>query len=117
MGAHTISISGQGTKPHLIDSKFIPAVGKEDMPLYVLESSSELAASKNGTALEPNELAELLKTKHCYIIETAGSESYMEILSYMVKYNNNVAVYVKCCYILPSSSDISFTKNGTSPVG
>ena len=116
-GTHTISISRSVHELHKIDSKFIPAVGKEDMPLYVLESSKKLAASENGTALEPDELAELLKTKHCYIIKTAGSESYMEILSYTVSYHNNVAVYVKCCYILPSSDTILFTKNGTPPVG
>ena len=117
VGIHTISISRSVNEVHKIDSKFIPAVGKEDMPLYVLESSKELAASENGTALEPDELAELLKTKHCYIIQTAGSESYMEILSYTVNYYNNVAVYVKCCYILPSSDTILFTKNGTPPIG
>lgn len=116
-GTHTISISRSVNIVHKIDSKFISAAGKEDMPLYVLESSKELAASKNGTALEPNELAELLKTKHCYIIQTGGSEHYMEILSYMVQYDNNVAVYVKCCYIMPSSKTILSTGNGTPPVG
>lgn len=107
VGAHTISISGSVHEVHKIDRKFIP-----DMPLYVLASSSELAASENGTALEPNELAELLKTKHCYIIKPSVDEKRMEILSYLVFRTNNVVDAVKCYFIDSSTGSIRSTQNG-----
>lgn len=114
VGAHTISISKSVNTVHRIDSLFM----KEDMPLYVLDSGG-LAASKHGTALEPIELVEMFKTKHCYIYEPhlsadgvhLGDEVCMEILSYIVSRTNNEVVAVKCFYI-DSSSKIKTTQNG-----
>ena len=91
---------------------------KEDMPLYI--NRSKLAASPIDAALAPNELAELLRTKHCYILELVpgfgGHEDYMEILSYEFVRTANEVVYVKC-YFINSSGSISSTQNGTLPGG
>lgn len=92
---------------------------KEDMPLYIVGRRS-LAASQNGTALAPNELAGLLRTKHCYILQSgsghADSEDYMGVLSYSVYHKDNELACVKCYYI-DSSGGISSTQNGTPPGG
>lgn len=89
---------------------------KEDMPLYI--NRGKLAASQIDTALEPNELAELLRTKHCYILQpvlgNGSPESYMEILSYSAYHDVNEVVCVKC-YFINSSGGISSTQNGTPP--
>ena len=94
---------------------------KEDMPLYIVGRST-LAASQNGTALEPNELAELLRTKHCYILrlrpqsEHIISEQYSEILSYeFVRDASGVACVT--CYFINSSGGINSTQNGIVPSG
>lgn len=88
---------------------------KEDMPLYI--NRGKLAASPIDAALAPNELAELLRTKHCYILKSmpghTGQETYSEILSYSLYRDANGVVCVKC-YFLDSSS-ISSTQNGTVP--
>lgn len=105
VGTHTISISGSVHEVHKIDRKFIA-----DMPLY--EKSGVLFADYDGSALEPNELAELLKTKHCYITKPTVQEARMEILSYSVSRTNNVVVAVKCYFIDSSTSTISSTQNG-----
>lgn len=90
---------------------------KEDMPLYI--NRGKLAASPIDAALAPNELAELLRTKHCYILESipghTGYETYSEILSYSLYRDVNGVVCVKCNFI--SSSGISSTQNGTPPGG
>ena len=89
---------------------------KEDMPLYI--NRGRLAASPIDAALEPNELAELLRTKHCYILqpqsEYTASEQYSEILSYELVRDASGVVCVKC-YFINSSSGISSTQNGTIP--
>ena len=89
---------------------------KEDMPLYI--NRGKLAASPIDAALEPNELAELLRTKHCYILQPVsghgGHEDYMEILSYSVYHEANEVVCV-ICYFINSSSGINSTQNGTIP--
>lgn len=105
IGTHTISISGSVHEVHKIDRKFIA-----DMPLY--EESGVLSADYNGTALEPNELAELLKTKHCYITKPLIRETRMEILSYSVYRTNNVVNAVKCYFIGSSTGTIRSTQNG-----
>ena len=91
---------------------------KEDMPLYI--NRGRLTASPIDAALAPNELAELLRTKHCYILrpgsEHADHEGYMEILSYLVYHEANEVVCVKC-YFIDSSGGISSTQNGTPPGG
>ena len=105
VGAHTISISGSVHEVHKIDRKFIP-----DMPLY--ENSGALSDASDGGALDAALLAELLKTKHCYILYSAGDEKHMEILSYTVYRTNNVVNAVKCFYINSSTGNISSTQNG-----
>lgn len=105
VGAHTISISGSVHEVHKIDRKFIA-----DMPLY--EKSGALFADYNGGALDAALLAELLKTKHCYILYPAGNEKHMEILSYTVYRTNNVVNAVKCYFIDSSNGTISSTQNG-----
>ena len=105
VGTHTISISGSAHEVHKIDSKFIP-----DVPRY--EKSGVLFADYDGSALEPNELAELLKTKHCYITKPLVQETRMEILSYSVSRSNNVVDVVKCYFIDSSTGTISSTQNG-----
>lgn len=105
VGTHTISISGSVHEVHKIDRKFIA-----DMPLY--EKSGVLFADYNGSALEPNELAELLKTKHCYITKPLIDETRMEILSYAVYCTNNVVDAVKCYFIASSTGSITSTQNG-----
>ena len=98
---------------------------KEDMPLYIVGRMT-LAASQNGTALEPNELAELLRTKHCYILQPnlghGGHKDYMGILSCSVYHEVNEVVCVKCYYIDSSGStgstgSIGSTQNGRLPSG
>lgn len=88
---------------------------KEDMPLYI--NRGRLTASPIDAALEPNELAELLRTKHCYILESmpghTGHETYSEILSYSLYHDVNGVVCVICYFI--DSSSISSTQNGTIP--
>ena len=90
---------------------------KEDMPLYI--NRGRLAASPIDAALAPNELAELLRTKHCYILESipghTGHETYSEILSYSLYRDANGVVCVICYFI--DSSSISSTQNGTIPGG
>ena len=105
VGAHTISISGSVHEVHKIDRKFIP-----DMPLY--ENSGALSDASDGGALDAALLAELLKTKHCYILYSAGDEKHMEILSYAVYRTNNVVDAVKCYFINSSTGTISSTQNG-----
>ena len=91
---------------------------KEDMPLYI--NRGRLTASPIDAALAPNELAELLRTKHCYILESmpghTGDERYSEILSYVFYRDINEVVCVKC-YFISSSGSISSTQNGTLPGG
>lgn len=93
---------------------------KEDMPLYIVGRRT-LATSQNGTALQPNELAGLLRTKHCYILEPGlvlgDSDDYMGILSYSAYRGElNEVVCVKCYFIDPSGV-ISSTQNGSPPGG
>lgn len=109
VGAHTISISGSVNTVHRIDSKFM----KEDMPLY--ESNGALSAASGGEALDAALLAELLKTKHCYILYSGEAEKHMEILSYTVYRTNNVVVAVKCYFIDSSTGSIRSTQNGEIP--
>ena len=89
---------------------------KEDMPLYI--NRGKLADSPIDAALAPNELAELLRTKHCYIFQPvlgAGSpEEYSEILSYNF-YRDASGVVCVICYFISSSGGISSTQNGTPP--
>lgn len=91
---------------------------KEDMPLYI--NRNKLTASPIDAALAPNELAELLRTKHCYIFKSTpdhtGDETYSEILSYVFYRDINEVVCVKC-YFIDSSGGISSTQNGTHPGG
>ena len=91
---------------------------KEDMPLYI--NRGRLAASPIDAALAPNELAELLRTKHCYILEPKSEytdhEGYMEILSYSA-YRDASGVICVICYFISSSGGISSTQNGTRPGG
>lgn len=95
---------------------------KEDKPLYIVNIGKlgRLAASQNGTALNPNELAELLRTKHCYILqpksETSTSERHSEILSYDFYRDANGVICVTC-YFINFSGGISSTQNGTLPGG
>ena len=88
---------------------------KEDMPLYI--NRGRLTASPIDAALAPNELAELLRTKHCYILQSmpghTGHETYSEILSYSLYRDTNGVVCVICYFI--DSSSISSTQNGTIP--
>lgn len=90
---------------------------KEDMPLYI--NRGKLAASPIDAALAPNELAELLRTKHCYILrpisDQASPETYSEILSYSVYHEANEVVCVICYFL--SSSSIDSTQNGVPPGG
>ena len=91
---------------------------KEDMPLYI--NRGKLTASPIDAALAPNELAELLRTKHCYILQSvpgnASHEDYMGILSYSVYREASEVVCVKC-YFISSSGVISSTQNGAPPGG
>lgn len=90
---------------------------KEDMPLYI--NRGKLAASPIDAALAPNELAELLRTKHCYILQPISDhaipETYSEILSYSVYHEANEVVCVICYFL--SSSSIDSTQNGVPPGG
>ena len=84
---------------------------KEDMPLYI--NRGRLAASPIDAALAPNELAELLRTKHCYILQPGGAvDDYMEILSCSVYHETNAVVCV-ICYFIDSGGKISSTQNGS----
>ena len=93
---------------------------KEDMPLYI--NRNKLAASPIDAALAPNELAELLRTKHCYILQSRPqsehiiSEQYSEILSYEFVRDASGVVCV-ICYFINSSSGINSTQNGIVPSG
>lgn len=93
---------------------------KEDMPLYI--NRNMLAASPIDAALAPNELAELLRTKHCYILrsqpqsEHTISEQYSEILSYEFVSDASGVVCV-ICYFINSSGGIGSTQNGRLPSG
>lgn len=82
---------------------------KEDMPLYI--NRGRLTASPIDADLAPNELAELLRTKHCYILRPGSAENYMEILSYSVYRETNGVVCV-ICYFIDSGGNISSTQNG-----
>ena len=110
VGTHTISISGSVNEVHKIDRKFIA-----DMPLY--EKSGVLTADSGGEALDAALLAELLKTKHCYIKKPLAKETRMEILSYSVSRTNNVVEAVTCYFIDSSTGTISSAQNGTLPEG
>lgn len=89
---------------------------KEDMPLYI--NRGKLAASPIDAALAPNALADLLRTKHCYILQPgadhASYDQYSEILSYNF-YRGVSGVVCVICYFINSSSGISSTQNGTPP--
>ena len=93
---------------------------KEDMPLYI--NRGRLTASPIDAALAPNELAELLRTKHCYILQPRPqsehiiSEQYSEILSYEFVRDASEVVCVTC-YFINSSSGIGSTQNGMVPSG
>ena len=87
---------------------------KEDMPLYI--NRGRLTASPIDAALAPNELVELLRTKHCYVLQPKSEhtdyDAYMEILSCLAYRDIHGVVCVKC-YFIDSSGGISSTQNGT----
>lgn len=111
-GTHTISISGFITTTHKIDRKYS---SKESMPLY--STSSGLSLTSGGAAIEPEELADLLKNFDCYVIDIVNNynyDEYIPILSVKAYHKNGNLVAI-VCNCIRNDSIAKFT-NGTVPI-
>lgn len=115
LGTHTISISDVTSTTHKIDSKYLDS--KEKMPLYY-KSGGKLSLTSGGVAIEPTELAEILKNFECYVIETStvtpGIVGYLPILSVKAYHKSGNLEAIECYYIRDGS--IVSCVNGTISV-
>ena len=112
LGTHTISISDVTTTTHKIDRKYR---SQESMPLYI--TSSGLSLTSGGAAIEPEELADLLKNFECYVIDIVNNHKYDEYIAILsVKaYHKNGNLVAVVCSCIRNGSITGFT-NGTVPI-